>query len=266
MSRIDDTFKRLRNNRCPGLVTYVTAGDPDCERSSQILEVLDRSGVDVLEVGVPFSDPLADGEVIQRASERALAAGATLTWTLDLIRNLRSTLIAPVVLFTYANPILRFGLEKFTERAAQSGVDGVLVLDLPIEEAEGLWQATKRVDIDLTFLLSPTTTRERIARAASLGRGFLYGISRLGVTGERTDIADDAKILVERIREVTSLPIALGFGMSSPDHVREVGRLADAAVVGSGLVNVIATGAESSDLPERVSRYVSWLKGEESKV
>ena len=265
MSRIDQTFARLRAERCPGLVTYVTAGDPDRERSGEILQTLDRAGADVLEVGVPFSDPLADGPVIQRASERALAAGATLSWTLGLIGRLRGSLAAPVVVFTYANPVLRLGLTEFAARAAEAGVDGVLVVDLPIEEAEGLREATASVGIDLIFLLSPTTTEERIGRTVCLGRGFLYGISRLGVTGERAEIAEDARGLVERIRAVTSLPIALGFGISRPEHVQEVGRWADAAVVGSGLVNVIADAAGSPDLTERVARYVRWLKGEEHR-
>ena len=262
MSRIDQTFARLRAERRTGLVTYVTAGDPDREGSGEILQTLDRAGADVLEVGVPFSDPLADGPVIQRASERALAGGATLSWTLDLIGRLRDSLAAPIVVFTYANPVLRIGLNAFAARAAEAGVDGVLVLDLPIEEAEALRETAVAVGIDPIFLLSPTTTDEHIARAACLGRGFLYGISRLGVTGERAEIAEGARELVERIRPVTLLPIALGFGISRPEHVEEIGRWADAAVVGSGLVSVIAAAAGSPDLTERVARYVRWLKGE----
>lgn len=262
MSRLDDRFARLRTERRTGLVTYVTAGDPDLPRSAAILQALDAAGADVLEVGVPFSDPLADGPVIQRASERALAAGATLARTLDLVAGTRADLAAPIVLFTYANPLLRMGLEPFAARAAQAGVDGVLVLDLPIEEADGLRAAAHGAGLDTIFLLSPTTTDERIRKAGALGRGFLYGISRLGVTGARDTLAPGARELAARIRALTPLPLALGFGISRPEHVAEVGRWADAAVVGSALVKVIAEHAGASDLTDQVARYVRWLRGD----
>lgn len=261
MSRISTTFDRLRAEKRTGLVTYVTAGDPDLARSSQILLALDRAGADVLEVGVPFSEPLADGPVIQRATERALAAGSTASRVLDMIQDLRGTVRPPIVLFTYANPVLRLGIDRFGDRAKAAGVDGVLVLDLPIEEADGFRQSLSAREIDMIFLLSPTTTVERIRRAAQLGRGFLYGISRLGVTGTRDTIADGAKELVDRIRRETALPIALGFGISRPEHVAQVGKWADAAVVGSGLVGVIAEAAGGPHLIEKVESYVRWLKG-----
>jgi tryptophan synthase alpha chain len=261
MSRISTTFDRLRAEKRTGLVTYVTAGDPDLKRSSQILLALDRAGADVLEVGVPFSEPLADGPVIQRAIERALAAGTTTSRVLDMIQELRGNMQAPIVLFTYANPVLRIGIERFGERAKAAGVDGVLVLDLPIEEADGFRQSMHARGIDTIFLLSPTTTVERMRRAAQLGRGFLYGISRLGVTGTRDTIADGAKELADRIRRETSLPIALGFGISRPEHVAQVGQWADAAVVGSGLGGMIAEAATGPHLIEKVESYVRWLKG-----
>lgn len=259
MSRIDDAFARLRSDGRTGLVTFVTAGDPDLERSAVVLETLGRAGADVIEVGVPFSDPLADGPAIQRSSERALAAGATLASSLDLVARVRPRIAAGVVIFSYANPVLAMGLDRFVRRAADAGVDGVLVLDLPIEESGGLRDAAAQAAIDPIFLLSPTTTPARIRRAAALGRGFLYGISRLGVTGERDTIADGARELVDRIRPATDLPVALGFGISRPEHVAEVGRWADAAVVGSGLVNTVAR-ASSGDLAGEVERYVRWLK------
>ena len=262
MSRIDDVFKDLRASRRTGLVTFVTAGDPDLERSAGILQALDRAGVDVLEVGVPFSDPLADGPVIQRATERALAAGGSLSATLDMVGSVRAGLKAPVVLFSYANPLMRMGVERFAARAAAAGVDGVLVLDLPIEEAGAFRDTMAGVGIDMIFLLSPTTTRQRIGLAARMGRGFLYGISRLGVTGARDTVAVGAAELVARIRAETEMPVALGFGISRPEHVREVGRSADAAVVGSGLVSVIARAGRSPELFARVGQYVGWLKGE----
>ena len=260
MSRLAATFERVRGNGKPGLVTYDTAGDPDLERTAGILSALDRAGADVIEVGVPFSDPLADGPVIQRATERALASGTTLTGVLDLVGRLRASLRAPIVIFSYANPILRQGAERFAARARDAGVDGVLVLDLPIEEAGGFRGLLESRGIDTILLLSPTTSDERLRKAASLGSGFLYAISRLGVTGARDQVAAGAKEMVERIRAVSALPIALGFGISKPEHVREVGRWADAAVVGSALVNVIADAGASHDLTARVEEYVRWLK------
>jgi tryptophan synthase alpha chain len=262
MSRLAEVFARIRAERRPGLVTYTTAGDPDLPTSARVLGALDRAGADVLEVGVPFSDPLADGPVIQRAAERALAAGTTLDATLAMVAAERARLMAGVVLFTYANPVLRMGLDVFARRAAASGVDGVLVLDMPLEESAQLLSSLGAADIDTIFLLSPTTTTGRIREAGRLGRGFLYAISRLGVTGARDAVGGGAKALVDRIRHETSLPIAVGFGLSRPEHVAEVGRWADAAVVGSALVDVIARHNADPALPSRVERYVRWLKGE----
>ena len=261
MPRIADTFVRLRGDGRPGLITYVTAGDPDLPRSGDILQALDRAGADVLEVGVPFSDPLADGPVIQRATERALAAGTSLRGVLDLVAKRRGDLRAPIVLFSYANPMLRMGVTEFANRAADAGVDGVLALDLPIEEAGGFRDTLARRGLDTIFLLSPTTTDERIAKAASIGGGFLYGISRLGVTGARDRVASGAEALVRRIRARTTMPIALGFGISRPEHVAEVSAYADAAVVGSALVAKIAEGGSAHELVARVEEYVRWLKG-----
>ena len=260
MSRLDTIFDTLRREGRPGLVTFTTAGDPDLPTSAAILRALDGAGADILEVGVPFSDPLADGPVIQRASERALAAGATLGGALDVVEEVRPSVGAGIVLFTYANPVVRMGLEAFAGRAAAAGVDGVLVLDLPIEEADGLRAVADGAGLDPIFLLSPTTTDERIRRAAALGRGFLYGISRLGVTGARDTIADGAEALVARIRAATTLPVALGFGISRPEHVAAVTRWADAAVVGSGLVDVVAQAAPN-DAAAAAARYIRWLRG-----
>ena len=209
---------------------------------------------------MPFSDPLADGPVIQRATERALASGTTLSGVLDLLRTIRGDIRAPIVIFSYANPILRLGSERFADRARDAGVDGVLILDLPIEEADESRTMLAQRGIDTILLLSPTTTDERLRRAAELGSGFLYAISRLGVTGARDALAAGAQDMVERIRRVSDLPVAVGFGISTPDHVREVGRWADAAVVGSSLVDVIAREGTSADLNTRVEEYVRWLK------
>ena len=260
-SRIAERFARLRREKRPGLVTYTTAGDPDMGRSAGILEALERGGADVLEVGIPFSDPLADGPVIQRATERALAAGGNLGSALRMIGELRPRVTAPIVLFSYANPIVKMGIDLFANRAAAAGVDGVLALDLPIEEADEFRETLAASGLDTIFLLSPTTTDARIGRAAALGRGFLYGISRLGVTGARTAVAQGADVLVRRIRAQTDLPIAVGFGISRPEHVAEVTQYADAAVVGSSLVSLIADAGAAPDLFERVEDYVRWLKG-----
>jgi tryptophan synthase alpha chain len=265
-NRLADTFSQIRAERRPGLVTYTTAGDPDLPRSAEILKALDRAGADVLEVGVPFSDPLADGPVIQRATERAIASGSNLRASLAMIETVRASLKAPIVIFSYANPMLRMGIEAFAQRASAAGVDGVLALDLPIEEAAMFRETLAEAGIDTIFLLSPTTTDARIRMAAAMGSGFLYGISRLGVTGARATVAAGAEAMVRRIRAHTKMPIALGFGISSPEHVAEVCTYADAAVVGSSLVSVIAEAGSRPDLLDRVEDYVRWLKGEERPV
>lgn len=258
--QLADTFERLRAERRPGLVTYTTAGDPDLARSAEILVALDRAGADVLEVGVPFSDPLADGPVIQRATERAIAAGTNLRGVLRMIAGVRAKISAPIVLFSYANPLLRMGVDAFAREAAAAGVQGVLALDLPIEEAGDFRATLAAAGLDTIFLLSPTTTDARIRKAGELGRGFLYGISRLGVTGARDSVAAGAEDMLQRIRAQTNLPVALGFGLSKPEHVAEVGRYADAAVVGSALVSLVAETAGKPDAIARIEAYVGSLR------
>jgi tryptophan synthase alpha chain len=260
MSRIASAFEHIRQSGGPGLVAYVTAGDPTLDRTAEILVALSDSGADVLEVGVPFSDPLADGPVIQRASERALAGGTTLRKTLDMIARTRASVSAPIVLFTYVNPILRLGESAFVSAAAHAGVDGVLMLDLPVEEAESFRSRLASASIDPIFLLSPTTSDARVKASAALGSGFLYLISRLGVTGARDQVSSGAEALARRVREYSTLPLALGFGISRPEHVADVCRWADAAVVGSALVNVIAEHGASADVAARAGGFVRWLK------
>jgi tryptophan synthase alpha chain len=262
MSRLEATFSARAGRSDPGLVTYVTAGDPDVDRSRDVVRALARGGADVIEIGVPFSDPIADGPAIQRASERALAAGSDLDVSLRMIADLRAEVAAPIVVFTYVNPVLRMGADAFVGRAADAGVDGVLLLDLPIEESAGVQRALAARGLDQIFLVSPTTTDARLREAARLGTGFLYAISRLGVTGARASVAKTAAPLVERIRAVSRLPVALGFGVSRPEHVREVTRFADAAVVGSAIVQVIAEASGSGeDVGGAVESFVRWLKG-----
>jgi len=259
MTRIDKVFADGAPAR--RLVAYVTAGDPDLARSRDIVRALGRGGADVIEIGVPFSDPIADGPAIQRASERALAAGGSLAASLDLVRDVRADVTAPLVLFTYLNPVVRMGLERFAERAAAAGVDGVLLLDLPIEEAADARAVLDAHGLAQIFLVSPTTSDDRLRQAGKLGRGFLYAISRLGVTGARDTVAASAAPLVRRIRAATSLPVALGFGISTPAHVREVVGYADAAVVGSALVQAAAAAvAEGRDPAAELERMTRWLK------
>jgi tryptophan synthase alpha chain len=257
MSRIQEAFAAPRARR---LITYSTAGDPDGDTSGRILIALARAGAAVLEVGVPFSDPLADGPVIQRATERALAAGMTLRGTLDLVRTVRESVDTPIVLFTYANPVVRMDPVVFARTAKAAGVDGVLILDYPVEEAEPLRAPMLAAGLDPIFLISPTTTDARIRRSGELGRGFLYVISRLGVTGARDRLAADIAGLVARVRAQSALPVAVGFGISSPEQVAEACVSADAAVVGSALVSVIAKHGQSGDVAERAGEYVRWLK------
>lgn len=264
MTRLEGAFDRIRREQRAGLVSFVTAGDPSLETTGEIMRAIDAAGADVIELGVPFSDPLADGPVIQAASERALRAGATLARTLSLVAHARPGISAPIVLFTYANPVLRMGERAFARAAAEAGVDGVLMLDLPVEEAGPFNRDLIAAGIDPICLLSPTSTPARIEAAAQSGRGFLYVISRMGVTGARADMADGAADLVARVRAVTSLPIALGFGLSTPEHVRAACAHADAAVVGSALVQTIAeAGARGGDPAAAAGAFVAWLRGAE---
>jgi len=260
MSRLEQTFERLRSAGRGGLVAYLTAGDPSADTSAAIVTAVARAGADVLEIGVPFSDPLADGPVIQRATERALAGGMTLRGALDLVRRVRQDIDTPIVLFTYANPVLRMEARTFARAAADAGADGVLILDYPVEEAEPLRRPIVDAGLDPIFLVSPTTTDARVRKSAELGRGFLYVISRLGVTGMRDSLAADVPALLARVRAASSLPIAVGFGISTPEHVAQACRAADAAVVGSALVDTIARNGDGRDVCERASEYVKWLK------
>jgi tryptophan synthase alpha chain len=259
-ARLEQAFTRMKAEHRTGLVAFVSGGDPTLERSGDVIRAVDEGGADVIEIGVPFSDPLADGPEIQRSSERALKAGATLRGVLDMVGDLRANVAAPLVLFSYANPIVRFGVEAFAKRAAEVGVDGVLLLDLPLEEAGPTRDVLVAHGLAPIFLLSPTTTGPRVRKANELGKGFLYAISRLGVTGVREQVADDARALVDRLREDATLPIALGFGLSRPEHIRDVGRFADAAVVGSALVAQVAKHGQSPALADEVRSFVRWLR------
>jgi tryptophan synthase alpha chain len=255
-TRISKQFAELRASGELGIVAYITAGDPSLDATLRFVLALADAGADVIELGVPFSDPLADGPTIQRASERALKAGTTLACVLDLVRRIRQSSQVPLILFSYYNPILQMGLEKFASAAASAGADGVLATDLTPEESEDYRRIMRVNNLDTVFLGAPTSTDERLAKIAACSSGFLYLISRTGVTGAKDALPDDLPALLRRARRVTQLPIAVGFGISLPGHVSVLGRLADAAVVGSALVSEIekarSVDAAAAALSERM--------------
>jgi tryptophan synthase alpha chain len=238
-TRISKRFAELRASGELGIIAYITAGDPSFDATLKYVLALAEAGADIIELGVPFSDPLADGPTIQRASERALKAGASLAGVLDLVRRIRQSSQVPLVLFSYYNPILQMGLEKFASAAATAGADGVLATDLTPEESEDYRRILAANHLDTIFLGAPTSTDERLAKIAVCSSGFLYLISRTGVTGAKDALPDDLPALLRRARSVTQLPIAVGFGISLPGHVSVLGGLADAAVIGSALVSEI---------------------------
>jgi tryptophan synthase alpha chain len=239
VTRIGDRFLKLRAEGRKGFVAFLTAGDPSLDRTVDLALELDGAGVDVLELGVPFSDPLADGPVIQRASERALACGVTLEKVLDTVRRIRRRSQLPLVLFSYFNPLFRYGLGRLTRAAREAGVDGVLVTDLPPEEASEWLEPMRAAELDTVFLAAPTSPEERLRRVADASRGFVYAVSRTGVTGERDLLSDDARPLVRRLKQLTGEPVALGFGIASPEQVKAAAEVADAVVVGSALVRFL---------------------------
>ncbi len=226
----------IRFTKRPGLIAYITCGDPDLDTSREVALAAIRAGADVIELGVPFSDPVADGPVIQRASERALKHGTDLSGVLKIAQQIRRESDAGIIIFSYLNPILQFGLEKFCAAAKDAGVDGALVTDLPVEEAGEYLRAMKAHKLAPVFLAAPTSTDERLRAIAKHSRGFVYAISRTGITGALQELADDARLLVRRLRAHTKLPIALGFGISTPEQFAEAGSFADAAVIGSAIV------------------------------
>jgi tryptophan synthase alpha chain len=255
-TRISKRFAELQAAAELGIIAYITAGDPTLDATFHHVLALAEAGADIIELGVPFSDPLADGPTIQRASERALAAGASLLGVLQLVHRIRGKSQVPLVLFSYFNPILQMGLEKFAAAASSAGADGVLITDLTPEESEDYRAILHSHHLDTIFLAAPTSTNERLAKIAACSSGFLYLISRTGVTGAKDALPDDLPALLRRARAVTQLPIAIGFGISLPGHVSVLGGLADAAVVGSALVSEIekasSTEAASTALADRM--------------
>jgi tryptophan synthase alpha chain len=249
-TRISRRFGELRASGELGIVAYITAGDPSLDATLRFVLALAEAGADVVELGIPFSDPLADGPTIQRASERALKAGATLAGVLELVRRIRRSSQVPLVLFGYYNPVFQMGLEKFAAAASSAGADGVLITDLTPEESGDYRRILGRYHLDTVFLGAPTSTDERLKKISDCSSGFLYLISRTGVTGAKDELPDDLPSLVRRARGVTQLPIAVGFGISLPGHVSVLGGLADAAVLGSALVSEIENATLSDPTSE----------------
>ena len=261
MTRIARLFEALARGGHKGLVAYLTAGDPHPDRTPALIHALVRGGADLIELGVPFSDPIADGPVIQLGGERALKAGTTLQRVLEIAAEVRKTSEVPLLLFTYLNPVMRYGLDRLAADAAAAGIDGCLLIDASVEEAHQYIGAMRRHGIDTVFLAAPTSTERRLRLVAEYSTGFIYLVSRTGVTGERDSLSSLVGPLVEAMRKVTSLPLAVGFGVSKPEHVAELGRQVEAVVVGSAIVRIIGEHGASPLLESKLESFIRELKG-----
>jgi tryptophan synthase alpha chain len=255
LGRIADAFSELRSSGAKGLIPFVTAGDPDLETTEDLLVELSHAGATVIELGVPFSDPMADGPVIQRASERALKHGFGLSEVLAVAARARKRITTPIILFSYYNPLLQFGIERLAEAVSRSGLDGVLVTDLIPEEAGELAAQLRTKELDMIYLVAPTSTDARLELISKHASGFIYAVSRAGVTGTQTSVSVEAERLVSRVRKFSNLPIAVGFGISNRDQVQDVQRYADAVVVGSAIVQELERVAGEPDVPQRIGKF-----------
>jgi len=260
MGRIGDCFDRLRSAGEKALVPFLTAGDPDLDTTAELVLAMADAGADLIEIGIPFSDPIADGPTIQRSSQRALSSGVTLRRVLEQVKALRSQVDVPLILFGYANPFYSMGVDGFSEAAAEVGVDGVIVPDLPPEEGVQLFSALESRGIDGVLLAAPTTSPERLKMLAERTRGFLYYVSLTGVTTARTELAQGIQERVEQIRGLSDLPVCVGFGVSTPAHAREIGQFADGVVVGSAIVDRIESARDRAEAVDRVASFVKELK------
>lgn len=260
MNRIDSTFARLRDEGMRALIAYLTAGDPHPDRTVDLILALERGGADIIELGVPFSDPMADGPVIQKASERALRAGATLDGVIEIMRQLRRRSDVPVILFSYLNPVLRYGYERFADTLREVGADGALLTDLNIEAAGDYLALMRERDLSTVFLGAQTNTDERLRRVAEASSGFLYLVSTTGVTGMRDTISDQAIPLLQRARKATEIPLAIGFGLSQRKHMEAVAPYAEGAIVGSAIMRVVEEFGASPDLEQRLEALARDLK------
>ena len=261
LNRIDKTFERLRQKGRKAFIVFLTAGDPDIKTTERLVVELEARGVDIIELGVPFSDPIADGPVIQAASIRALKNGIDLKAIFSLARRLRKGIETPLVLMTYYNPVYQYGLSAFARDAAEAGVDGVIVPDLPPEEAQELRRLTEKRNLALIFLTAPNTPEERVKMIAKQSRGFLYCLSHIGITGMTPRLETTLKDFLLRVRKLTAVPIAVGFGVSKPAHVRRINRYADGVVVGSAIIKHIRENEGRRDLVKKTGDYVEDLMG-----
>jgi tryptophan synthase alpha chain len=259
-TRIEETFDKLKMKGEKALVTFITAGDPDLGTTKKLIIEFEKRGVDVVELGVPFSDPMADGPTIQASSERALGGGTNLRQVLNLVKSIRKESQIPIILFGYFNPIFVYGIERFVKDARRAGVDGVLVVDLPPEEADDLRIYTGDAGLNLIYLMTPTSDKKRIRLVSTRTSGFVYYVSVTGVTGARVELAKTIKGFIKKIKKCTSLPICVGFGISTPAQAAEVGRWADGVVVGSAIVKVIEDNIGSKSLVRRAGDFVASLK------
>jgi tryptophan synthase alpha chain len=261
MTRIGKLFENLKRDGRKGLIAYLTAGDPSPARTPELVEALVRGGADLVELGVPFSDPIADGPVIQRAGERALKAGTTLHKVLEIAKDIRRRSEVPLLLFTYLNPVVRYGLDRLAKDAAECGMDGCLLTDASVEEAREYVDAMHKHGLDTVFLAAPTSTERRLKLVAKYSTGFVYLVSRTGITGEQASLSTAVAPLVRAMRAVTDLPLAVGFGISRPEHVAELATQVDAVVVGSALVRVIEKNLDNPKLAQELEAFVRQLKG-----
>ena len=259
-TRITQLFERLKNDGRKGLVAYLTAGDPSPDRTPGLVEAMQRGGADLIELGVPFSDPIADGPVIQRAGYRALQAGTTVRRVLEIAAEIRLTSEIPLLLFTYLNPVMRYGFEKLAADAKAAGIDGCLLIDASVEEAGSYVEVMRMAGLDTVFLAAPTSTERRLRLVAKYSTGFVYLVSRTGVTGERDAISASVAPLVASMRSVTDLPLAVGFGISTAEQVAEVARQAEAVVVGSAIVRLIERNASNASLEIQLESFIRELK------
>ena len=259
-TRIALLFDNLKRNGRKGLIAFLTAGDPSPERTPALVEALVRGGADLVELGVPFSDPIADGPVIQRAGQRALAVGTTLRKVLEIAAQIRQRSEIPLLLFTYLNPVVRYGVEALARDAAACGIDGCLLTDASVEEAGDYVDAMRRHHLDTVFLAAPTSTERRLRLLAQYSTGFVYLVSRTGVTGARESLSDAIAPLVAAVRAVTDLPLAVGFGISRPEHVAELGSQVEAVVVGSAIVDLIERNRDNTSLEIQLESFVRELK------
>ncbi len=259
-SRLDRTFALLRERGDKALITYVMAGDPSLQTTEELVVELERAGADIIELGVPFSDPIADGPVIQQAAERALRSGTTLRAILSMITGLRKKTQIPLVLMAYYNNIHAFGPERFCHEAAQAGVDGLILPDMPPDEAGPLRGPAKAAGLPLIFLLAPTSTPERRTFVARQSQGFVYYVSLTGITGAKLANLDDVAKNVEKIKKITKVPVAVGFGVATPEDAAKVAAIADGVIVGSAIVKLIASHQQKSDMVKQVAEFVRSLK------